>query len=95
MINYSSSSDQKKENEQKTSKDNEKTNSNIKEENKVNKYDEIHEIACQNKEETYIDPDSGYMVFTKYAHLKRGKCCGSGCRHCPYNHINVKKLIDF
>ena len=27
---------------------------------------------------------------TKLNHLARGKCCGSGCRHCPYNHVNVK-----
>jgi len=26
----------------------------------------------------------GLMVFTRAYHLKRGYCCGSGCRHCPY-----------
>ena len=25
-----------------------------------------------------------YMVFTERYHLKRGTCCKSGCRHCPY-----------
>jgi len=25
-----------------------------------------------------------YLVFTAQYHLKRGYCCGSGCRHCPY-----------
>jgi hypothetical protein len=25
-----------------------------------------------------------YMVFTAAYHRKRGSCCGSGCRHCPY-----------
>ena len=24
------------------------------------------------------------LVFTAAYHLKRGYCCGSGCRHCPY-----------
>ncbi|MGA2649780.1 MAG: DUF5522 domain-containing protein [Terracidiphilus sp.] len=24
------------------------------------------------------------MVFTAAYHLKRGSCCKSGCRHCPY-----------
>ena len=24
------------------------------------------------------------MVFTAAYHLKRGACCGSHCRHCPY-----------
>lgn len=28
--------------------------------------------------------DGPYMVFTKEYHLKRGSCCNSGCRHCPY-----------
>jgi hypothetical protein len=26
-----------------------------------------------------------YMVFTAEYHLKRGYCCHSGCRHCPYD----------
>jgi hypothetical protein len=25
-----------------------------------------------------------YLVFTETYHLKRGYCCNSGCRHCPY-----------
>ncbi|MGA8041550.1 MAG: DUF5522 domain-containing protein, partial [Terracidiphilus sp.] len=25
-----------------------------------------------------------YIVFTAAYHLKRGTCCGCGCRHCPY-----------
>lgn len=25
-----------------------------------------------------------YLVFTERYHLKRGYCCNSGCRHCPY-----------
>jgi hypothetical protein len=28
--------------------------------------------------------DGPYLVFTAAYHLKRGYCCGSGCRHCPY-----------
>jgi Family of unknown function (DUF5522) len=32
-----------------------------------------------------------YMVFTEAWHLKRGYCCGSACRHCPYGHENVPK----
>jgi hypothetical protein len=24
------------------------------------------------------------VVFTASYHLRRGSCCGSGCRHCPY-----------
>ncbi|MCB0760229.1 MAG: hypothetical protein KDC12_01815 [Flavobacteriales bacterium] len=28
--------------------------------------------------------DEGFMVFTEQYHLKRGYCCQSGCKHCPY-----------
>ena len=35
-----------------------------------------------------LEPEDYYfegplMVFTAAYHLKRGSCCGSGCRHCP------------
>jgi len=33
-------------------------------------------------EDYYIE--DGKYVFTSVYHLKRGTCCGSGCRHCPY-----------
>lgn len=32
----------------------------------------------------YIDQDTEYIVFTELYHLKRGYCCGSKCRHCPF-----------
>ena len=50
----------------------------------------LHQEACSQGELSYADPATGYHVFTELAHKKRGKCCGSGCRHCPYNHENVK-----
>ena len=28
--------------------------------------------------------EGGRYVFTELFHLKRGYCCNSGCRHCPY-----------
>lgn len=28
--------------------------------------------------------ENGMYVFTEEYHLKRGYCCKSGCRHCPY-----------
>jgi hypothetical protein len=33
------------------------------------------------------------MVMTEKYHLERGYCCGNGCRHCPYEHENVKNKI--
>lgn len=33
-------------------------------------------------EDYYIE--RGYWVFTESFLRKRGTCCGSGCRHCPY-----------
>ncbi|WP_138591675.1 DUF5522 domain-containing protein [Pseudoalteromonas aurantia] len=30
------------------------------------------------------DMEEGFMVMTRWAHLKRGKCCGNNCRYCPY-----------
>ncbi|MBN3522181.1 hypothetical protein JYB62_19415 [Algoriphagus lutimaris] len=32
----------------------------------------------------YYFNEEGLMVFTKHYHLKRGYCCGNGCKHCPY-----------
>lgn len=49
----------------------------------------LHEAACARGESTYRDPATGYTVFTRIAHLARGKCCGSACRHCPYDHEAV------
>ena len=48
-----------------------------------------HQQASKEARETYADPKTGATVFTAAFHMRRGKCCGSKCRHCPYNHINV------
>ncbi len=29
------------------------------------------------------------MVLTSAYHLKRGRCCGKGCTHCPFEYMNV------
>eukprot|EP00929_Paragymnodinium_shiwhaense_P038653 TRINITY_DN20404_c0_g1_i1.p1 TRINITY_DN20404_c0_g1~~TRINITY_DN20404_c0_g1_i1.p1 ORF type:complete len:617 (-),score=77.35 TRINITY_DN20404_c0_g1_i1:271-2121(-) len=49
----------------------------------------LHKQACDKGEKMYKDPATGYQVMTAVAHKQRGKCCGCGCRHCPYNHENV------
>jgi len=40
--------------------------------------------------ESYTNED-GFTVFTAQFLLDRGYCCGYGCRHCPYEYINVKE----
>jgi len=51
-------------------------------------YKAIHRHAVAKDRDTYIDPASGYSVFSS-VYLKRRPCCGNGCRHCPHGHINV------
>jgi hypothetical protein len=33
--------------------------------------------------------ENGFIVLSEKYHLERGYCCGNGCRHCPYQYINV------
>lgn len=49
----------------------------------------LHSEACEGGETFYLDPDSGFHVFTEVGLNERVKCCGSGCRHCPFAHENV------
>ncbi len=39
-------------------------------------------------EDFYYNED-GYIVLTARFHLQRGECCSNGCKHCPYDYINV------
>jgi len=34
--------------------------------------------------------DNGFCVFTESFLIKRGTCCGNGCRHCPYQPKHQK-----
>lgn len=43
-----------------------------------------HQEAIEAGEDFYVDPDSGLWVATVLILKRRGYCCGSGCRHCPY-----------
>ncbi|MBL7926314.1 MAG: hypothetical protein JNK61_05330 [Bacteroidia bacterium] len=40
-------------------------------------------------DEYYLTPE-GYIVFTEKYHLKRGYCCQSNCRHCPWKNKKQK-----
>ena len=39
-------------------------------------------LPDDDEEDCYFD--GPYLVFTEAYHRKRGFCCQSGCRHCPY-----------
>jgi hypothetical protein len=43
-----------------------------------------HAAAVAAGADTYRDPESGLLVMTAATLAARGRCCGSGCRHCPY-----------
>jgi hypothetical protein len=43
-----------------------------------------HEAAIAAGEPGYLDPETGFFVFTAAALAAKGECCQSGCRHCPY-----------
>lgn len=45
------------------------------------------------KEDFYYS-EEGYIVFTEKYHLKRGYCCKSGCKHCPYGYNKKTGLIE-
>lgn len=44
----------------------------------------IEHSSDKMKEQIDYYMENGFLVFTKWYHLKRGRCCGNGCRHCPY-----------
>ena len=46
-------------------------------------------IVPQDSRTAELQPGDAYMegpylVFTEQYHLRRGYCCNSSCRHCPY-----------
>lgn len=41
--------------------------------------------------EDYIHLPDGRIAFSEAYHLKRGYCCGSGCRFCPFAYEKVKE----
>ena len=45
---------------------------------------DLHSSASRDGDPTYVDPATGYDVLTADFLRNRGRCCGSGCRHCPY-----------
>ena len=44
-----------------------------------------HASACERRQAGYMDPATGLFVMTSHYLRERGRCCGRGCRHCPYS----------
>jgi len=44
--------------------------------------------------EDFYHSEEGYIVFTEKYHLKRGYCCKSGCKHCPYGYNKKTGKIE-
>ena len=52
---------------------------------RLRKPDWIEELYIKeqfNRKDYYWE--NGLKVMTEHYHQKRGYCCSSGCRHCPY-----------
>jgi len=46
-------------------------------------------LSKHNPKDFYFD-ENGRMVMTESYHIKRGSCCGNGCKHCPYTPVHKK-----
>jgi hypothetical protein len=44
-------------------------------------------------EDFYYDK-KGKMVLTELFHIKRGWCCGNGCKHCVFEPKNIRGNIN-
>uniref|UniRef100_A0A915A8I9 Large ribosomal subunit protein uL14 n=1 Tax=Parascaris univalens TaxID=6257 RepID=A0A915A8I9_PARUN len=49
-----------------------------------------HLKALRERKLSYKDPKTGFHVMCLSQLLLNGKCCGNGCRHCPYEHEAAK-----
>ena len=46
----------------------------------------------KNNIDYYIEGER--VIFTSLFHIKRGSCCGNGCRHCPFIPKHTKGKVD-
>ena len=49
-----------------------------------------HKEAIEDFHWTYIDPESGNKAITRFRHYLKKTCCGNACRHCIYDHEQVR-----
>jgi hypothetical protein len=50
----------------------------------------VQEITKKSPEPDFYKNENGKFVMTETYHIKRGKCCGSKCLHCPYEPLYLK-----
>lgn len=43
-----------------------------------------HDAALHTGQPGYLDPRTGLVVLTAGYLWENGRCCRTGCRHCPY-----------
>lgn len=56
--------------------------------NQEERNERLHRLGLESGD--YYLTKEGYIVFTEQYHRKRGYCCQSGCRHCPYDKTEIK-----
>ena len=54
----------------------------------------VQETTKKSPEPDFYKDDSGNIVMTESFHIKRGKCCGNNCRHCPYEPLYQKGNVN-
>jgi hypothetical protein len=50
----------------------------------------VQETRSKKPEPDFYKDKNGNIVMTESFHIKRGKCCGSHCKHCPYEPLYQK-----
>jgi hypothetical protein len=59
----------------------------------------VQETTKKSPEPDFYKNELGNFVMTESFHMKRGKCCGNKCLHCPYepnwekNTTNLKESL--
>tara|TARA_R110002020_G_scaffold18011_10_gene63610 strand:- start:225 stop:446 length:222 start_codon:yes stop_codon:yes gene_type:complete len=55
----------------------------------------VKEFIKPNIEPGFTYYENGNLVMTEKYHIRRGSCCGSGCKHCPFSppHIKMNKTL--
>ena len=51
-----------------------------------NEYSSFSQGKSKLSKEDYYLSEEGFIIFTEQYHAKRGYCCKSSCKHCPYGY---------